>query len=650
MKTKRRGLSELSRFLLLAVVASLPLVFGFKGCGGAGCSPGPCAGSGPSSTLLPCPPVPQTGSNPPGGFCTAAEDINSNGVTAPHLQATITGQWQSDLTNPVGTTESFSFNETTQTQLPIGWPQYVSGGRLNAVWSGTERWWNEPWCPGDESLQQWGGNSISGGITSNNATWPIFTCLNFTSTQQFFLVGALPSTITLQASGLTTGNGMPQLKVFNSNFTVVSTSNATSVAADGSSATFVFPTYQGNPLLAGEYSFVVSNQTSSGVFSSNAVGFFSIGTTATTYTTPFGIDLADYSSSYSYCFATSGSGATGVSTDISVGGYYCGNGTTASNAPTPAVTSFSNGTMSYLGVTYTVGSQPTAVKLFDVQTVTVKYTYSDGWEKDTTTGPLYAMTTNFASNTVSFVTLAGGSVSSIPVGTNPVTAVLDANQANAYVANYGSGSVSQINLTSFAQTRAIPVGASPSALAMDPSGTALWVGGLNYIEEISLSTYLPIKNFPVSGQVTSLAISQGENAIVYSAISSGGTLYQAANANLSSGATVVTYAQLSISSTDYTTAYALSTNSFLAPSLGSLPPYLISTGALVSASYGNRYVVMGTPTGFQLLDLETNTVMFSSATRGPVRGIATDPAAQMAYLTIPDSNTVISVPLPPAQP
>jgi hypothetical protein len=185
---------------------------------------------------------------------------------------------------------------------------------------------------------------------------------------------------------------------------------------------------------------------------------------------------------------------------------------------------------------------------------------------------------------------------------------------------------------------------------MDPSGTALWVGGLNYIEEISLSTYTPTVMFTVSGQVTSLGISQGESAIVYSTVSSASGAYQSQNAAIATGATVATYENIGIVSTDYTAAYAVSKKSSLVNSAGQLPLYLVSTGAMVSSYYGNRYAVVATPVGFDLYDLQTNTVMFSTATSGPVRGVAIDPLYSTAYLTIADSNTVLEVPLPPPQP
>ena len=69
-------------------------------------------------------------------------------------------------------------------------------------------------------------------------------------------------------------------------------------------------------------------------------------------------------------------------------------------------------------------------------------------------------------------------------------------------------------------------------------------------------------------------------------------------------------------------------------------------GALVSANYGNSAAVVGTPSGFAFLDLIRQMDLLDGATPNPVRGVATVPGQGVAYLTVPDSNLVITVPLP----
>ncbi len=53
-----------------------------------------------------------------------------------------------------------------------------------------------------------------------------------------------------------------------------------------------------------------------------------------------------------------------------------------------------------------------------------------------------------------------------------------------------------------------------------------------------------------------------------------------------------------------------------------------------------------TPTGFTITDLSGHTVLVSETTPSPIAGIAVDPNLNVAYLTMPDSSTLLTVPLP----
>jgi YVTN family beta-propeller protein len=258
--------------------------------------------------------------------------------------------------------------------------------------------------------------------------------------------------------------------------------------------------------------------------------------------------------------------------------------------------------------------------------------------------PSNAIVTNFGSNTVSILDTVNNAVlRTISVGTQPVTVVLNSNQSKAYVANYGSSGVSEIDLSTNTQSRVASVGTQPEALAMDPGGTALWVGGLNYITELDLSSLSAIQSLSVSGQVTSVAVSAGQNTLVYTtmATSGGSTTFQAQQASVSNGAIQGTYAQYTMSSSMYY-AETITTGG---PAPGA-PGWLMSGGALVSAPYGNRYAVVGTPTGFSVIDLVSKSEMLQGTTSGPVRGIATDQGG-VIYLTEPDANSLLTVPYPP---
>jgi len=234
-------------------------------------------------------------------------------------------------------------------------------------------------------------------------------------------------------------------------------------------------------------------------------------------------------------------------------------------------------------------------------------------------------------------------IQTISVGTQPVTVVLNSNQTKAYVANYGGATLSEIDLNTNTQTRVASVGAQPAALAMDPGGTALWVGGQNYISKLDLNSLSAIQSISVSGQVTSVAVSGGQNSLVYTTMASSGgsTTFQAQQAAISSGVVQGTYAQYTMSSSSYY-AEAITTG---APAPGT-PGWLMSSGALVSANYGNGAAVVGTPTGFAVLDLVAKTQIMQGNTPSAVRGIATNPSQGIVYLAAPDSNSLITMPLP----
>jgi hypothetical protein len=53
-----------------------------------------------------------------------------------------------------------------------------------------------------------------------------------------------------------------------------------------------------------------------------------------------------------------------------------------------------------------------------------------------------------------------------------------------------------------------------------------------------------------------------------------------------------------------------------------------------------------TPTGFAVTDLNTHTILMQIATPAPVTGIAVDTSLQIAYVTVPDANELLTVPLP----
>jgi len=579
------------RKLVIAILLVVPLFGGWYGC----FTTGPNGGT---------PPPP-----PPGGFAVNVEDITSTGVILQtHSGGQIDGSWVKDeSTSAVGNVFSFPFENQ---------PYGVVGGREPAYWDGA--WQTNDWCGS-------GPNSWGATVPAAGYTLTVGDCVfggGFLLNSEYVQTNSLPSTITIQSSGLTANNGMPQLTVFNAS-QLISQTLATSVASGGTSATFTFPTNSnGTALGSGVYTYTLQNQTTPKVFNTVGGNFFSVGTDNTTYTSPLGIDLGTVTTQHWDCINNI---LTLTSTTV---------------VPSqPVVTLSSSAEIQYGTVKVPVGSEPTAVKIYQY----VDQQHGGGGrgscsgETDITT-PSTAVSANYASNTVTVAdVIHGTALHTITVGTQPVSLAISGN--TAYVANYGSGTISVVNLTSDTVSNTLSIGSNPAFVVMDPSGTAFWVGGLNYISKVSTSSLTVQTTYTVSGQVTSLAIASGQNDYVYTILTNNNSTFMAVHANLTGGQAHTDYQQAIPAGSPFTHPRG---------DVPSAPPtWVVSNGPVVSTGYGNRYVIECTPTGFIVMDLQTGIQMLQGSTASEVTGIATDPAQGLAYMTEQASNAVISVPLPP---
>jgi YVTN family beta-propeller protein len=554
-----------------------------------------------------------------GGFFVFTEDDNGF-FKVPHPGAFVNGSWRQDLPGTVHGQE-LNFDGTTDSNGVY----HVLDGRIPAVWD-VGVIWNVP-C----------GNTAAAATVNvtpenPNVEWVCAPAITPAS-PQFSIFGQSPSTITIGSSGLSSAYGLPQLNVYDSTPKLVSQSFATSVSPDGAAATFVFPkiTSSGASLPSGVYGFNLWNKNSSGTYLDQGVNFLSVGTNDTSKATPYGVDGADVTTWTWWCTpGTRGQRCAGSSSSSTV------------TAPAPILTLSSANEAIYNGHTFVTGTQPVAVKLYGSAKVWVSNTPTF---MQTRTGPSQAIVANFASGSVTILNLVSNAVTTtIAVGAQPSEVTIKADATKAYVANYGSSSISEIDLGSNTQSRVASVGVQPAGLAMDPGGTALWVGGSNYISKLDLATFSVIQTFSVSGQVTSLAVSAGQNSLVYTTVATAGgsTTFQAQQAAVANAAIQGTYAHYTMSSS---TPYAQAITSG-GPAPGA-SGWLASGGALVSANYGNGLAVVGTPTGFALLDLVHRTTVMQGNTPSAVHGIATSPAQGIVYITAPDSNSFITVPLPP---
>jgi YVTN family beta-propeller protein len=552
---------------------------------------------------------------PPGGFKVQILDQTAQGIIGEHLTGSIHGDWVKDI----GTTQDPSQGSTYHFDAGAPWPENVSGGRAPAFWQGTVK--TNDWCL--DPIVFPNGTGWSGNVTAIGSTFAPLTCFPPGASSAVFYSNAIPATITIQASGLTTSQGMPKLTVTDVKEAQVAQVTATSVATDGSSASFPFPKQSnGSALPSGVYGFNVANQTAPGALVEQAANFFSLGTLSTSFTTPYGVDALN---------SVSTSSLNGVPGPTYLAPY--------------AIATFSSTNMISTDTrdiyTVGVGTQPVAIKGYGIYTV-------GGCGRGTgncshNSKPRFAIVANSGSGTVSIVDLVLRTVlATITVGSQPVSIILNntpAKATKAYVANLGSGNVSEIDLAHNTQSRTVTVGSSPAALVMDPAGASFWVGGNGYVSQVDIASFTVSSNFPVSGQVTSLLVSSGQNVFVYTVVDTNKSNFMVQTAKFKTGA---------LMNTEYQTNFSQSSKYAETAAAGGLPGWLMSSGALVSSSYGNRYYAAGTPTGYVVVDLQTNTQMLQGSTASPVRGIATDPVQGTIYVAAPESNSFITVPLYPA--
>jgi YVTN family beta-propeller protein len=226
---------------------------------------------------------------------------------------------------------------------------------------------------------------------------------------------------------------------------------------------------------------------------------------------------------------------------------------------------------------------------------------------------------------------------------------LKSDGTRAYVANYGSGTVAEIDLTTQTSGRTISVGSNPQSLTMDPAGNAVWVAGQSYIKKIDLTTFTVTATQSVAGTVTSVATSNQQNTLVYSLVNDGA--FFATSGGSQSGQSSSTYTVQELHLGDLTNGVSYGASLAVPYSTytmnGTLPNSTLAPGATqVSAQWANGMAASATPTGFVIYDVVNHVELMRGTTATPVRGIASDPNNWVVYLTTPDSNSYITVPLP----
>jgi len=123
-----------------------------------------------------------------------------------------------------------------------------------------------------------------------------------------------------------------------------------------------------------------------------------------------------------------------------------------------------------------------------------------------------ALVANYSSGTVTPVSLSTHKARKpIAVGSGPDAIALAPNERTAYVANSGSATVTPIDTTTMTARRPIPVGSDPTAIAVTPDGRTAYVvdAGSNAVTPIDTTTGRARSPIPVGAYPRSIALAPG---------------------------------------------------------------------------------------------------------------------------------------------
>ena len=469
---------------------------------------------------------------------------------------------------------------------------------------------------------------------------------------QFVLDDALPASLSVKPDmAITTTVGATNLRVYGTNLMNVANVTASSLSGNGA-ATYAFPTTQTG--------------------GSHPAGAYAVVTTGDTPGNPqqvFGMDallIAHDDQSYTGSFSVAAIAPSQEIDSAGGAGDPYGDGTCAgdpyysestSNSPEyPVVTLLTQGKVAVgsMSTLISVGNSPTVVIPFNDQG-TDDYqqhgpcSYTDRYY----TGAQSALVVNTADNTVSVIDIGQRSlypIGTVAVGIQPVAAVINSSETTAYIANYGSGTISEVNLVSLAVTRNLSVMAHPTTLAFDSSGN-LWVGGQGYVQKITLSSWSVASTTAVDGTIQTMAYDAQQGALIQVMLQNGNAASPTDGATMDSG---ITYASSSGSSYSAASRFTSSSsvgsaggdnsayvNSSAAPYLAypaqvsAAPPILASTNGDITASV--------TGTSFTISRLSDGAVLIAGTLPYPARGVAL--GKSNVYFTMPETSSLITMPI-----
>jgi hypothetical protein len=477
---------------------------------------------------------------------------------------------------------------------------------------------------------------------------------------QFVLDDALPPTLTVAAfDPILASASITNLHVIGTDLSNPANVSAQSVAAGGMSATFPYPRQSnGSSLAAGAYITTVTTDPAIGAQTTNGMEPFYIAHDDTSFPSAFGVAVASPKE------VTTVQNWTRGSHNICFPGNEIVSAT--AGTPLPLVTLLNQGQLAVGSMSHLipVGTNPTVVLPFNDEPLTI-YPNTDGGDEPQNCAPVIehdysgaqsALVVNTGSNNVSIVEIGQYRypAGTVAVGNRPVAAAINSAETFAYVANYQDGTVSEVDLQNLIQTRVLSVMTHPTSVTFDSNGN-LWVGGQGSVSEINLSSWSAGATYPVDGTVNGMSYDVAGGLLIQSLLQNGSTTtpsngttakamvaYSAApqtsystqsTLNISTGVAVGT-PQFSGDNAAYSRSSVASLLAFPAQTAITPPIYSSTNGDMTATVTGTNFTVSIVGTG---------QVLIQGTLPYPARGVAL--TNNMVYFTMPDSNSLVSLPI-----
>ena len=242
-------------------------------------------------------------------------------------------------------------------------------------------------------------------------------------------------------------------------------------------------------------------------------------------------------------------------------------------------------------------------------------------------------------------------VSTVPVGGAPRGVAVSPDGAYAYVANYGSNSVSVISTASNAVVATIPVGGGPWSVAVSPDGAYAYVtnAGDNTVSVISTASNAVVATVPVGNEPFGVAVTpDGAYAYVTNAGDNTVSVISTATSTVTATVPVGTYPYGVAVSPDGAYAYVTNggdgTVSVISTAsnavVATVPVGEAPTGVAVTPDGAYAYVTNNPIGTVSVISTATSTVTATVPVGNDPFSVAVSPDGAYAYVTNGGDGTV----------